>query len=84
VEKQRFNTAKATVEVLVDENPTFASIDPYNKLIDRNPEDNLVEVGGKWGREKKSESRGRGAVVGDSVAAEQVGDFGVVAFEGPT
>jgi len=44
MEKQRFNTDKSTVEIVVDEKPTFAGIDPYNKLIDRNPEDNLVAV----------------------------------------
>ena len=27
---------------IVDEKPTFAGIGPYNKLIDRNPEDNLI------------------------------------------
>jgi hypothetical protein len=47
LEKQRFSTDKSTVEIVVDEKPTFAGIDPYNKLIDRNPEDNLVEVAGK-------------------------------------
>ena len=31
-------------EFVVDEKPTFAGIDPYNKLIDRDPADNLVEV----------------------------------------
>jgi hypothetical protein len=30
------------VAFIVDEKPTFAGIDPYNKLIDRNPEDNLI------------------------------------------
>jgi len=44
VEKQRFGTGKSTVEFVVDEKPTFAGIDPYNKLIDRQPEDNLIEV----------------------------------------
>jgi hypothetical protein len=29
---------------VVNEKPTFAGIDPYNKLIDRNPEDNLIAV----------------------------------------
>ncbi|MGB7726382.1 MAG: M1 family aminopeptidase [Candidatus Acidiferrum sp.] len=47
MEKKKFDTDKSTVEVVVDEKPTFAGIDPYNKLIDRNPEDNLVEVSGK-------------------------------------
>jgi len=44
LEKQRFSTGKSTVEFVVDEKPTFAGIDPYNKLIDRQPEDNLIEV----------------------------------------
>jgi ABC-2 type transport system permease protein len=44
MEKKKFNTDKSTLEIVVDEKPTFAGIDPYNKLIDRNPEDNLVEV----------------------------------------
>jgi ABC-2 type transport system permease protein len=44
MEKQRFSTEKSTVEVVVNEKPTYAGIDPYNKLIDRNPEDNLIPV----------------------------------------
>jgi len=28
----------------VNEPPTRAAIDPYNKLIDRNPEDNWADV----------------------------------------
>ena len=44
MEKQRFRTDKSTVEIVVDQKPTFAGIDPYNKLIDRNPEDNLIAV----------------------------------------
>jgi ABC-2 type transport system permease protein len=42
--KQRFIADHSTVEVEVSEKPTFAGIDPYNKLIDRNPEDNLIAV----------------------------------------
>ena len=42
--KQRFSSDHSTVEVEVNEKPTFAGIDPYNKLIDRNPEDNLIPV----------------------------------------
>jgi len=30
--------------VVVDEQPTRAGIDPYNKLIDRNSDDNMVDV----------------------------------------
>jgi ABC-2 type transport system permease protein len=44
MEKKKFDTAKSTIEVVVGEKPTFAGVDPYNKLIDRNPEDNLVAV----------------------------------------
>jgi hypothetical protein len=44
MEKQWFKTDNSTVVFVVDEKPTFAGIDPYNKLIDRNPEDNLIAV----------------------------------------
>jgi len=33
-----------TFEFLVGERPTFAGIDPYNRLIDRDPADNLIAV----------------------------------------
>ncbi|HXJ96281.1 MAG TPA: M1 family aminopeptidase [Terriglobia bacterium] len=33
-----------TFTFVVDQPPTWAGIDPYNKLIDRNPEDNLIAV----------------------------------------
>jgi ABC-2 type transport system permease protein len=42
--KQRFTTDSSTVEIVVDQVPTLAGIDPYNKLIDRNPDDNLIGV----------------------------------------
>jgi ABC-2 type transport system permease protein len=44
MEKQWFKTQDSTVEFVVDEKPTFAGIDPYNKLIDRDPTDNLIAV----------------------------------------
>jgi hypothetical protein len=44
MEKHRFSTDRSTLEIVVNEQPTFAGIDPYNKLIDRNPEDNLIPV----------------------------------------
>jgi ABC-2 type transport system permease protein len=47
MEKRRFSTDKSTVEIVVNQKPTFAGIDPYNKLIDRNPEDNLIAVEAK-------------------------------------
>lgn len=42
--KQRFNNDHSTIDIEVSEKPTYAGIDPYNKLIDRNPEDNLIAV----------------------------------------
>jgi hypothetical protein len=32
-------------EITVDRMPTRAGIDPYNKLIDRKPDDNVIVVG---------------------------------------
>jgi hypothetical protein len=29
---------------VVDQQPTRAGIDPFNKLIDRNSEDNMIDV----------------------------------------
>jgi len=42
--KEWITQETGTFEMVVDEKPTFAGIDPYNKLIDRNPSDNLIEV----------------------------------------
>jgi ABC-2 type transport system permease protein len=42
--KEWISQEKSTFELVVDEKPTFAGIDPYNKLIDRDPVDNLIEV----------------------------------------
>jgi hypothetical protein len=33
-----------TFEIIVDQAPTRAGIDPYNKLIDRDSDDNMVDV----------------------------------------
>ncbi len=44
MEKQWFKAQNSTLEFVVDEKPTFAGIDPYNKLIDRDPTDNLIAV----------------------------------------
>ena len=32
------------IELIVDEQPLYVGIDPYNKLIDRDSDDNLVRV----------------------------------------
>ena len=42
--KEWISQEKGTFKFVVDEKPTFAGIDPYNKLIDRDPADNLIEV----------------------------------------
>jgi hypothetical protein len=42
--KEWITEETGTFEFVVDEKPTFAGIDPYNKLIDRDPADNLIEV----------------------------------------
>ena len=43
-ERQRIHTGRQTVSVVVDRAPTFVGVDPYNKRIDRNSEDNVTKV----------------------------------------
>ena len=44
LEKRHMTAPKMTIEVIVDEAPTRAGIDPLNKLIDRNPDDNTKKL----------------------------------------
>ena len=44
LKKVWMNQPTQTFTVTVDQLPTRAGIDPYNKLIDRNADDNLIEV----------------------------------------
>ena len=44
LKKVRFTTEQNTFEIVVDEMPTRAGIDPYNKLIDRVADDNMIDV----------------------------------------
>jgi hypothetical protein len=44
LQREWISLENSTFEFVVDEKPTFAGIDPYKKLIDRDPADNLVEV----------------------------------------
>ena len=44
LEKRRITERTTTIEVVVDERPVRAGIDPYNKLIDRDSEDNVRMV----------------------------------------
>ena len=45
-ERRRIATGKQTIQVVVDREPAFVGVDPYNKRIDRNSEDNLAKVDG--------------------------------------
>ena len=44
VEKRRITAPEMSFEMVVDREPKKAGIDPLNKLIDRNPEDNVKDV----------------------------------------
>ncbi len=44
LEKKHLTQPRATFELIVNEKPSKAGIDPLNKLIDRNPEDNTTGV----------------------------------------
>ena len=41
---EEFPDVHQTFNLVVDERPTRAGIDPYNKLIDRRPKDNTISV----------------------------------------
>jgi hypothetical protein len=43
-EKVWITKPQTTLEFVVSEPPTRAAVDPYSKLIDRNPEDNWADV----------------------------------------
>jgi hypothetical protein len=47
LEKKKMTQERQTYTILVDEKPTYAGIDPYNKLIDRIADDNMLEVSDK-------------------------------------
>jgi len=47
LKKERFTEDHRTFEIIVDQKPTVACIDPYNKLIDRNADDNMIDVTNK-------------------------------------
>ena len=44
MDKHRIDENTMRIELIVDEEPRYAGIDPYNKLIDRNSDDNLMPV----------------------------------------
>lgn len=44
VRREKFTSERRIFTIVVDQQPTRAGIDPYNKLIDRIPDDNLIDV----------------------------------------
>ncbi len=44
LQRHKITAPTTTLEITVDEQPTNAGIDPFNKLIDRQPEDNTKRV----------------------------------------
>ncbi len=46
MERREVKTGTQVVTFTVDKKPTFVGVDPYNKWIDRDSDDNIAEVGG--------------------------------------
>jgi len=44
LKKEKISEEHRTFVITVDQQPTLAGIDPYNKLIDRNADDNMIDV----------------------------------------
>ncbi len=44
LQREKISREKQTFDIVVDELPTRAGIDPYNKLIDRDADDNVMKV----------------------------------------
>jgi hypothetical protein len=44
LKKEKITDEHRTFVIIVDQPPTLAGIDPYNKLIDRNADDNMIDV----------------------------------------
>jgi ABC-2 type transport system permease protein len=45
LQKHRITEQETVITLVLDEKPTHVGIDPYNKLIDRNSEDNVKSTG---------------------------------------
>jgi ABC-2 type transport system permease protein len=58
MKKMKITKAEQTIELTVDEEPESAGIDPYNKLIDRSPDNNIRKFKGG----DKPEAEGGGGV----------------------
>ncbi len=44
MKKEKISQEHETFTIVVDQKPTRAGIDPYNKLIDRIADDNMIDV----------------------------------------
>jgi ABC-2 type transport system permease protein len=44
LKREKLTDEHKTFVIIVDQAPTLAGIDPYNKLIDRNADDNMIDV----------------------------------------
>ncbi|MEJ2004210.1 MAG: hypothetical protein P8X57_04430, partial [Cyclobacteriaceae bacterium] len=44
LQKHKFTAEENTITITINEDPVRAGIDPINKLIDRNPDDNTKSV----------------------------------------
>lgn len=44
LKKEKLTQEKNSFEIVVNEMPTRAGIDPYNKLVDRIADDNMIDV----------------------------------------
>ena len=44
MERQRVQSGRHTLAVVVDKEPKFAGFDPYNKYVDRNSDDNVQKI----------------------------------------
>jgi hypothetical protein len=42
--REKITGEHQTFTIVVDQRPTRAGIDPYNKLIDRNADDNWMDI----------------------------------------
>ena len=49
LEKRRIDAAEAVFEIVVNEEPRRAGIDPFTKLIDRNPDNNVASASAAGG-----------------------------------
>jgi ABC-2 type transport system permease protein len=44
LQKHRINQAETVITLTLDEKPAYVGIDPLNKLVDRNSDDNVTKV----------------------------------------